>query len=206
MSVEKSKLPTLIESILRRHGGTIVTLGTTSYHFKPDAADRHVAQVEDDEHAERLLSIREGYREVAYLDAPLGSVVTQPAPQPVAPVVPTSTQPPAANTIAPVSTPEGGSEPDAGSEPEGNDKGATDEGTATTGDASGDPAGDPPASTDTPPVDPDKATTTADAVVPDAKTAPPTKEELVAAYQQKFGRKPHHQWSDEIIAAKLAEG
>ena len=33
----------LIESLIRRAKGTRVTMGNTNYHFRPDAADRHVA-------------------------------------------------------------------------------------------------------------------------------------------------------------------
>ena len=54
-----------IESIIKRDGGTRVHIGQKEYHFKPDAEGRHVAEVEDDEHAERLLSIEEGYREAS---------------------------------------------------------------------------------------------------------------------------------------------
>ncbi|UFM64240.1 hypothetical protein LOS78_01835 [Paracoccus sp. MA] len=51
-----------IESILKRDGGTKVTLGTTRYHFKPDELDRHVAEVENPDHAKVFLGIPEGYR------------------------------------------------------------------------------------------------------------------------------------------------
>lgn len=199
MSVEKSKLPTLIESILRRAGGTIVTLGSTSYHFKPDAADRHVAQVANEDHAERLLSISEGYREVEYLDAPLGSVTapappTAPSPQPQPdPVVPPA---PAVSTIAPVSAPDGASEPE-GTEPANTGEGSDPDSNQLTATQPAEPAVEPTGEA--------TATAKTEPAVPEAKTAP-THDELVAAYQQKFGRKPHHQWSDEIIAAKLAEG
>lgn len=51
-----------IESILKRAGGSKVTLGATLYHFKPDEQDRHVAEVENPGHVEVLLRIPEGYR------------------------------------------------------------------------------------------------------------------------------------------------
>lgn len=51
-----------IVSILRRPGGTFITLGTVAYHFAPDEQDRHVADVTDPDHIERLLDIPEGYR------------------------------------------------------------------------------------------------------------------------------------------------
>lgn len=53
----------LIESIAKRKDGTRVTLDSTEYHFKPSAADpRHLAEVLIKAHAERFLSISEGYR------------------------------------------------------------------------------------------------------------------------------------------------
>lgn len=52
----------IIESIIRREGGTTVTLGSKSYQFLPDDKGRHVSSVEDPDHIGMLLSIREGYR------------------------------------------------------------------------------------------------------------------------------------------------
>lgn len=51
-----------IECLLRRPQGTTVTLGSNTYHFKPDTKGRHVATVDDERDAARLLEIREGYR------------------------------------------------------------------------------------------------------------------------------------------------
>lgn len=53
-----------IESIIKRKNGTTVQFGKTAYHFKPEVSGgAHVADVGDDEHAEKLLLIAEGYRE-----------------------------------------------------------------------------------------------------------------------------------------------
>ncbi|SEH89720.1 hypothetical protein [Paraburkholderia hospita] len=52
-----------IECTLQRKGGTVVELGGKTYHFKPTDDDpRHVAEVENEAHIERFLSIREAYR------------------------------------------------------------------------------------------------------------------------------------------------
>jgi hypothetical protein len=51
----------LIECRIRRAKGTKVSLGAMLYHFLPNIAGDHVAMVEDSEHRERLLAIREGY-------------------------------------------------------------------------------------------------------------------------------------------------
>lgn len=51
-----------IESILKRKNGTKISLGGIDYHFKPDEKGRHVANVTDQAHLAKLLSIPEGYR------------------------------------------------------------------------------------------------------------------------------------------------
>lgn len=50
-----------IQCKLKRAGGTVIELGDTSYHFKPNDKGDHVAEVADDDHAETLLAITEGY-------------------------------------------------------------------------------------------------------------------------------------------------
>lgn len=55
-------MSTTIESIIRRKGGTKVTLGGTTYHFTPDDEGRHVAEVSKNAHIQRFLSITEGFR------------------------------------------------------------------------------------------------------------------------------------------------
>lgn len=74
-----------IESIIQRQGGTHVTLGTTNYHFLPDAAcdNAHVADVSDLAHVSRFLSIVEGYK--VFGRASAAPVMPEPAAAPVAP-------------------------------------------------------------------------------------------------------------------------
>lgn len=55
-------MSTLIECKLIREGGTFAEVGGTEYHFKPYTDGAHVCVVPDDDHAERFLEIREGYR------------------------------------------------------------------------------------------------------------------------------------------------
>lgn len=82
-----------VESIIRREGGTRVTLGKMAYHFKPRPDGAHVAVVDDPRHVSRFLSISEGYR---VYDPDL---VDEPAPAPfVTPL------PPAAEDEGPVET------------------------------------------------------------------------------------------------------
>lgn len=50
-----------IESIIKRATGSSVTLGDKTYRFVP--SENHICEVEDKSHAERLLSIKEGFRE-----------------------------------------------------------------------------------------------------------------------------------------------
>ena len=51
-----------IECILQRKGGTHVEMPGKSYHFAPQDDGRHVAEVTNESHIERFLSIREAYR------------------------------------------------------------------------------------------------------------------------------------------------
>ena len=51
-----------IESIIRRKNGTRVTLDSTEYHFTPNAEGAHVADVENDAHIQRFLSVSEGFK------------------------------------------------------------------------------------------------------------------------------------------------
>lgn len=51
-----------IECILKREGGTKVTIGKTDYHFAPQPDGAHVADVQDDEHVQRFLGIPEAYK------------------------------------------------------------------------------------------------------------------------------------------------
>ncbi len=53
-----------IESIIRRQAGSSVTLGDKTYRFAAGDDGRHVCEVEDPTHVERLLSIKEAFREV----------------------------------------------------------------------------------------------------------------------------------------------
>lgn len=54
----------LIESIIRRAKGTHVKLGDDIYHFFTHLKDdpRHVCQVEDEDHIQTFLAVKEGYR------------------------------------------------------------------------------------------------------------------------------------------------
>ncbi len=51
-----------IESIIKRRRGTRITMDGVTYHFAPSEDGRHVAEVLDDVHADRLLLISEGFR------------------------------------------------------------------------------------------------------------------------------------------------
>jgi len=51
-----------IECILKREGGSVVDLGGIEYHFEPVADGAHVADVADEAHIDRFLSISEGYK------------------------------------------------------------------------------------------------------------------------------------------------
>jgi hypothetical protein len=54
----------LIESLIKRVGGTHVQLGNDIYHFSNHIKDdpRHVCDVDDEDHIQTFLAIKEGYR------------------------------------------------------------------------------------------------------------------------------------------------
>ena len=52
----------LIQCILKRDGGTHTELGGVGYHFEPLADGAHVADVANEDHADRFLAIPEGYK------------------------------------------------------------------------------------------------------------------------------------------------
>lgn len=76
-----------IECILKREGGSVVDLGGIEYHFEPLADGAHVADVADETHIDRFLSISEGYKVYHGKDKPKGEPKqigeNTPAPAPV---------------------------------------------------------------------------------------------------------------------------
>jgi len=78
-----------IESLLRRPGGTKVTLEGVEYHFKPGPDGREFADVTNVDHVGVFASIREGYR-VAGMETkapePVPFPPANPAPAAPAPV------------------------------------------------------------------------------------------------------------------------
>ena len=74
-----------IECLLRRSGGSHVSLGGTEYHFAPDTDGRHVADVADEDHIDRFLSIPEGYRLLRASTAPVAPAVDEAPPAAVLP-------------------------------------------------------------------------------------------------------------------------
>jgi hypothetical protein len=58
---QETEMP-IIECTIKRP--RVVTLGDTAYQFQPDEQGRYVAEVEDEDHADRLLEIR-CYRKLA---------------------------------------------------------------------------------------------------------------------------------------------
>jgi hypothetical protein len=60
----------LIESKIRREGGSHIDIGGTDWHFKPGADGAHVCDVTDEAAIARLLAIPEGFRLVSAAPAP----------------------------------------------------------------------------------------------------------------------------------------
>lgn len=54
----------IIESIIKRKAGTTVQLGDITYFFnETETEPRHLAEVKDEDHIARFLSVKEGFRE-----------------------------------------------------------------------------------------------------------------------------------------------
>lgn len=80
----------IIESLIKRAGGSKIPMGGATYHFAPDDHGRHVATISDPDHIARFLQISEGFRMLAAVAvpaaapaapaAPVGVVAQQPAP------------------------------------------------------------------------------------------------------------------------------
>ncbi len=78
-------MTTHVECKLIREGGTFAsTPDGTEYHFAPQADGAHVAAIDDADHADLFLSIREGYRlyrGAAKVEAPAAAPVEQAEPE-----------------------------------------------------------------------------------------------------------------------------
>lgn len=76
-----------IESLRRRPGGSRITLDGVEYHFLADVDGREFAEVDNTDHAAKLLSIPEGFRaadpvvaeDIPDVEIPTESEVIQPA-------------------------------------------------------------------------------------------------------------------------------
>jgi hypothetical protein len=108
-----------IKCILLRQGGTHVELRGTNYHFAPQADGQHVAEVTDEAHIARFLSIPEAYRVVVEAAPAAPTPVAAPISAPTAALNPGVTDPAllgvnAAWTPPPV-PPQGGEQGNGGS-------------------------------------------------------------------------------------------
>ena len=187
-----------IQCILKREGGSVVDIGGIQYHFEPVADGAHVAEVSDEAHIDRFLSIADAYKVYHGSEEPKG--------QPT--VIGESTL---ANVPAPEGTkPEA---PLAGSENlppqfEIGDRVVTQlEAVKAAFEASG------LTSDEWNELDEDERTAKIEIALDDmAETAGEGDEEqtddreaLVAQYEAKFGKKPNANAKIETIKAKLAE-
>lgn len=164
-----------IESIIRREGGTNVTLGGTLYRFLPDDIGRHVTDVTDEDHISKFLAVREGFRLLAEDQEPDA---------PVPPVI----DPGPAKTLEPAAV----LEPDEGEvenqaedeEVESGEK-ATDVAAETEPTAEHDPY--------------------AQKGGPDGDRNTLDREEVARAFEERYGRRPHGRWTAERILEELQQ-
>ncbi len=66
----------LIECKIKRDGGSKVPIGNKEYHFIPLTDGAHVADVQDEDHEARFLSISEAYRAYKGSETPTQATVT----------------------------------------------------------------------------------------------------------------------------------
>lgn len=168
----------LIESKIRRLAGTRVDFGTATYHFRPDALGRHVANVDDEDHLSRLLSITEGFRVAAPVaaEAPVqpAPAALEPAPAPSAPVTASEPVNATVSTIPVIDVIE-----DEGEEQESTETDEGEDGSEETG-----------APTER---------------LDDETAKQARRDELAAEYKGLFGRKPAYNKSIESLERDIAE-
>lgn len=174
-----------IECKLKRVGGTHVTIGATAYHFAALPDDAHVAEVLDEAHQDRFLSIPEAYRLYR------GEVAAAPA----------------AKEPAPVEILYGSSEHPANFEINGKTYALGDI-VALAQKASGLDASEWNELADESRADLiDQELDKLNEAAPEspAQDDAAMRAELVAQFEAQFGKKPHHNAGIETIRAKLAE-
>lgn len=186
-----------IECILKRPGGTRVTLEGIEYHFAPQADNAHVAEVESEPHCKRLLNIPEAYQPyrpvaagVAQTTVPVNKLNT------IAPTVPTPVAPPVllGSSVHPESF--------------NLSEGRTvqlGEVVARAQSTSGLTVEQWNALTD------DERAAKIDATLDVMASEPPPaapldRAALAEQYKAKFGKAPHGKWTAEAIAQKIASG
>lgn len=95
-----------IECKLKRHGGSKIDVGGTTYHFKPanpnDPNSPHLCDVKDKNHAQRFLGISEGYCLPGDAPAQKPAAPVAPPPSPTDQTVASTEQAPADPATAPV--------------------------------------------------------------------------------------------------------
>ena len=76
----------IIESLIRRKGGSIVELGQEVYHFLPNEHEHHVCTVVNETHVKALLAITEGFAPFGARQVSNADRSQKPAAEPVATV------------------------------------------------------------------------------------------------------------------------
>lgn len=107
---------TFIECLLKREGGTDVTIGDTDYEFRPDEKGRHVCAVANPDHVDLFVGTKEAYRLARSTGAAVSRVMslgaspapapsTDPAPAPVPSSAPMPAPAPSASPTPPAPEP-----------------------------------------------------------------------------------------------------
>lgn len=163
-----------VESLIRREGGSLVTVGGVDYRFEPDESGRHVAVVTNPEHLGKLLAIREGYRLVA--DAEPDTMPNEAVTAAIA----------KATSVL-------------GSEGSSSEEEPESDGAA----ANAEPTPEPePEQEDSGQDEPEQEAEAAPAPEPESD-GELDRDALAKQFHKKFGRPPHYKWDAKRIAAEL---
>lgn len=210
-----------IESKIKREGGSHIDMGTAVYHFAPLEDGAHVADVENEAHQDRFLSISDGYKLYRGASAPVAAAASELIPAqviPTAPAIDPETLPLASSVYHPTEFTIHGNAVSLDKvvslafEESGlkvSEWNADDARRADLIDAMLDkiterlapvPTADKVEPAPVPAAAPEPAPAPAPAVATDER------EQASLDYQAKFGKKPHHKWGTAKIREEIAQG
>jgi hypothetical protein len=189
--------PITIECKAIREGGTQVTIDDKTYNFQPNEEGRHVCDVSDKKHAQRFMAIPEAYQLYDEDDDHELDLIPPSEPE---------KQTGEIDDGQLLGAEEDGIQSDDQDDTENETKDESQESSDESQDDTdqGDVNGLIPEDKEETEDDTEQDESQEDSGQSEGYEGK-TREELVAAYQEKFGSKPHHRWSDQKVIEKLNE-